>query len=173
MIMNPSIFIHWTDAVNFLNEKIKKNKLIAGYNVKLEDTGYGIMINCMSGNSKAQEYSGMLKTVQTADDKIKLVDGFDDTAGYCAVVYINGFKANVLSSELTITADCVIYLESVLVGNPATGATAIIKQAASMPDPEAGKAFSLISRVTFANSKITDFSRENVPLNIYIIGGCS
>jgi hypothetical protein len=172
--MSISIFKHWTDAVNFLNEKIKKSKLIAGNNVKLEDTGYGVRINCTPGKSLSQEYNGMFKAVQTAQVVMKVVDGFNSEASYCASVYVNGFKVDVpVSNYLLISADCVIYLESALTGNPATGATATIKQAAAMPAPEDGKTFTLISRVTFADGKITDFSRENVPLNIYIIGNCS
>jgi hypothetical protein len=41
-----------------------------------------------------------------------------------------------------------------------------------MPDYEDKKAFILISRVAFADGKITDFSRENVALPLTVRGNC-
>ncbi len=123
-------------------------------------------------NNLGDTYNGYLKPVQTAANKIKIVDGLDIEAANCATVQINKFTNNIAAAELTITADCFIYLESVLNGDPATSATAEIKQSATYPGYEAGKEKTLISRVTFADSKITNFSQEPVPNHIIVWGTC-
>ncbi len=170
--MSNLVFKKWTDAVLHLNEKIKNSRIIAGRNIQLEDTGNGTMIHSSASNAESDTYKVYFKVVKTAVNKIKIVDGMDVEAANCATVQINKFTNNIAAAELTITADCFIYLESILNGDPATSATAEIKQSATYPGYEAGKEKTLISRVTFADSKITNFSQEPVPNHIIVWGTC-
>ena len=176
--MSISVFKKWTSAVLYLNEKIKRNSLIAGRNIKLENTGNGIKIHGSAESTPGGDsYNGYFKLVKTDDDKIKIIDGFNDTAANAAKVNVNYFPVTVAASEFTITADSFIYLECQLKyeveGSPnATGASATIIQSATELESEAGTFRALISRVTFEAGAI-DFSRENVPLNILMSGACS
>ena len=171
--MSIAVFKKWTGAVLYLNEKIKNNRLIAGRNIQLENTGNGIRIHGSSNNSGGDTYNGYFKVIQTAPNKIRIVDGFDVTVANCAKVNINHFHKNVAVIESTITENCFIYLECKLVGSPtATGSTIEIKMATTYPESEPGTYRDLISRVKFANGKITDFNREPVSTNILMAGDC-
>ncbi len=175
--MSNSVFKKWTSAVLHLNKKIKDNLLIAGRNIQLENTGYGIRINSLANRSENNLCKGYFKVINTSDatsQKIKIVDELDITAVNCGKVQINQFTNDVAATELTITADAFIYIEAALVGDPATSATATIEQSQTYPVYEADKTKVLISRVTWdtTNSKMKTFTRENLPLNILVMGAC-
>jgi len=172
--MSNSVFKKWTSAVRHLNEKIKNNHLIAGRNIQLENTGYGIRIHgSASSNPGDDTYKGYFKVIQTADNKIKIVDGMDIEAVNCGQVNVNYFPKNIAVVESTISENCFMYLECKLVGSPtATGATAEIISSNVEIESEAGTYRELISRVKFNDEKITDFSREPVSTNIVMAGAC-
>jgi hypothetical protein len=172
--MSNTIFIKWTDAVRHLNEKIKNKNLIAGQNIQLEDTGHGIRINSVSENTGGDSYNGYFKVIQSAADKIKIVDGFDEEAANCYSGLINKLNKYIPATEVTITQSGVVYLEVVPVytDDVVSNWTCTFKHTSSMPYYEDKKAFIPISRVTFADGKITDFSRENVALPLTVRGNC-
>ncbi|MCK4982980.1 MAG: hypothetical protein KAS17_08665 [Victivallaceae bacterium] len=171
--MSNSVFTNWTGAARHLNEKIKNNSLIAGRGIKLENTGNGIRIHGLANNIPGDTYKGYFKVIQTAANKIKIVDGMDITAENCGNVSVNKLTlAPIAAAELTITADAFIYLECVAVGDPLTSSTNTIVQYATEQSWETGKEKILISRVTFANGAITDFSIEPVSSRINIRGAC-
>lgn len=118
---------------------------------------------------------------QSAISTIEITDGFYDVPNSspmnCGRIQVNGFMVDVLYSTQIITGDAWIYLESALVMNEAsppvaTSATLTIKQQATELTYETGYARQLISRVTFADSKITSFSRENVSQLMVIFEPC-
>jgi hypothetical protein len=168
-------FRKWTDAVRGLNEKIKRNRLIAGRNIQLEDTGCGIRINSSAVNSSGNSnYNGYFKVIQTADDKIKIVCGFDETRSYAGKVNVNYFPKTVAVVEFTITANSYIYLKCQLTGSPtAIGATAELVQSTDELESVKGTYYDLVSEVTFADEKITGFSRHNINKNILMAGVCT
>jgi hypothetical protein len=127
-----------------------------------------------TGSTGGDSYKGYFKVIQDGDDRIVIVDGFIHPAyhTHAGQVQINEFLKNVNAASLTITADAFIYIESVIAGGAYPGASATIMQSPTYPTYEEGKEKTLISRVTFADDKITGFSRENVPLHILVIGGC-
>lgn len=171
--MDTRIFKRWTSAVAYLNNKINQSRIIPGRNVKLEDTGNGIRIH-NSLEIPAEVYTGYFKVIRPADAKIKIVDGKDIEADNCFSGCINKLKKDIPATEVTITQTGVVYLEIIPVytGDVATGWTCTFKHAASMPDYEDKKAFILISRLTFADGKITAFNRENVALPLTVRGAC-
>ena len=126
--------------------------------------------------NSGDRYNGMFKVTNTSDEtdqKLKIIDGLDSDATNCGRIQVNGFMVDVVVPELTITGDAWIYLEAELVGSPvASSATIEIKQQATELDFEVGYARQLISRVTFADSKITSFSRENVSQFMHVIKRC-
>ena len=178
--MSNSVFTNWTSAARHLNEKIKNNQLIAGRNIRLENTGNGIRINGLANNTPGDTYKGYFKVIQTAANKIKIVDGMDIEAAICGKVNVNYFPKNVAVIEFTITENCFIYLECELVGSPAaTEATAVIIKSNTELESEAGTYRDLISRVKFAApvapatvGSISDFNREPVSTNVIMAGDC-
>ena len=111
--------------------------------------------------------------IQTATNKIKIIDGFDPTNAKCGNVSVNKLAiASVTATELTITADAFIYLLCVGVGDPLTSSTNTIAQYATEQSWETGKEKRLISRVKFTGVAITDFSNETIDTRIGIKGAC-
>ena len=170
--MSNSVFTNWTSAARHLNEKIKNNQLIAGRNIRLENTGNGIRINGLANNTP-DTYKGYFKVIQTAANKIKIVDGMDIEATNCGNISVNKLAlAPVTATELTIAADAFIYLKCVGVGDPLTSSTNTIVQYAAEQSWDAGEEKKLISRVKFADSAISSFDRHPVSSRIGIKGAC-
>lgn len=114
------------------------------------------------------------QVLPTAVDKITIVDGFDQENAVCWEGILNEFDVTCLATELTITADAWIYALAVPVGaDPWTDITVTIEQSSSKPLYEANKSKKLISRVTFANGAITDFSNENEEFNAILLKECT
>lgn len=172
--MSITVFKKWTSAVSYLDEKIKNSRLIAGRNIQLENTGSGIRIHGSASNSVSagDTYNGYFKVVKINNNTLKIIDGFNESAEYCGKVNVNYFPKVVAVAEFTITGNCFIYLECTLVDSPAAGATAEILQSTNYPDSIAGTYKDLISEVTFADGKITGFSRHDVNKNILMAGDC-
>jgi len=81
--MSNSVFKKWTNAVLYLNNKIKNNKLIAGRNIQLENTGNGIRIHGSEENNSAGDiYKGAFKTIKDGDN-LKVVYGADIANSNC------------------------------------------------------------------------------------------
>ena len=122
----------------------------------------------------ADTYNGYFKVIQTAENKIKIVDGFDYDASACGTALINDTEFNISSSEFTITANSWIYLithydedDEVIVNDGLQAFT-------SQQSFEYDKSKVLISRVEFSSSAITDFSQEQYgPIRDFIGGDCS
>ena len=111
-------------------------------------------------------------SIQTASNKIKIINGFEPNSANCGNVSVNKLAlAPVTATELTITADAFIYLECVAVGDPMTSSTNTIVQYATEQSWETGKEKLLISYVTFSTA-ITDFSHESISGRVNIIGAC-
>ena len=173
--MSLSVFKKWTSAVQYLNEKIKSNRLIAGRNIQLENTGNGVRIHGSAENtpSDGESYNGYFKVIQTADDKIKIVDGKNESLTFSGKINVNYFPVSVGVQEFTITESGFVYLQCELTGSPAaTGATGTIVFSAVEKESISGDYYDLISRVDFDDDKVSDYNRENVNKNIVMGGGC-
>ena len=188
--MSITVFKKWTRAVSYLDEKIKNSHIIAGRNIQLENTGNGIRIHGSASSTQSGDtYTGYFKVVnvstptiptdgetpaQPAVNKLKIVDGMNEDATNCYSGLINKLNKDIPATEVTITQTGVVYLEIVPVytDDVVSDWTCTFKHAAAMPAYEDKKAFILISRVTFADSKITNFNRENVALPLTVRGDC-
>lgn len=141
-------------------------------------------VGVITESNAGDTYIGYCKMVKTADTTIKVVDGFSDnytTETSAGLLQFNQFQFDVPAESFIITANAVIYIESTLVGDPATSATAVLKQAATLPTFVAGKAFTLVGRVKYLASdpgppiipaSIVKFSQAHVPNHVYIIKEC-
>jgi len=128
-------------------------------------------VNAPGNSTTGDSYNGMFKVVKTADNKIKIVDGFaDDYTAYTKAgdALINDTLFNDITAvEFTITANSFIYLIS-------TGSTPTIQLFTSKQTYELGKSKTLISRIEFADSKITKASQEvHGPITGFIDGDCA
>lgn len=128
-----------------------------------------------AGTATSDNYEGYFKVIQTAPNKIKIIDGFADdyaTETKAGDVLINNvmFK-DIAVKEFTITASCFIYLISTA-GTSAPN-TPTLELFTTKQAYELGKSKTLISRVKFADSKISKFSQEvhGIPIG-YIDGDC-
>ena len=173
--MGHAVFKKWTNAVRHLDKKLKNNRLIAGHNIQLEKTGYGIRINSRSVSENSDTYKGYFKVIQTAPNKIKIVDGMDEEATNCGNISVNKLAlAPVTATELTITANAYIYLKckAVYTNGTLTSSINTIVQYATEQLWDIEEEKKLISRVLFANEAITNFSNEPVDCRVNIRGTC-
>ncbi|QSH40789.1 hypothetical protein P0136_11435 [Lentisphaerota bacterium ZTH] len=95
-----TIFHKWTEAVNFLNRKINRNRLLPGKNVRLTDTGDGVEIDFIL-NSGPPVYSGGFKCL-VIGDKLKVIDGLARRKGICGYAYAAEKLIHVPEVELPI-----------------------------------------------------------------------
>jgi hypothetical protein len=131
-----------------------------------------------SENTGGDSYNGMFKVIDVSDgetQKLKIVDGFADvpeTYSYAGDALINdAIATNIAAKEFTITGNSFIYLIVYLstFGN----IVANIEKFDAKQDYELSKSKTLISRVKFADNKITGFSQEqHGPVIGYIDGEC-
>ena len=143
--MSISVFKKWTSAVLYLNEKIKNNRLIAGRNIKLEDTGSGIRIHGSAENtSSGDSYNGYFKIIKDGDNH-KIIDGSDAEALNCGYVVAGNSRMVVLKTTIagtSITTDGVFYIETTYI-HPDYKPT--IKFASTLPDAVDGRDIRLIA----------------------------
>lgn len=148
------------EAVENLNEQMRRNRLIAGSNITIENTGAGIKINSLGeATAGVLRYNGFFKVIDTGEDatfKVKAVDGTNKKSGLCGyVTLIDGaarVRVPVNSTEFDITVSCSIYLEI----NLRTITVAVKKGEPSMPSTPAGKFYILLADVT---------TEENLSIN--------
>lgn len=154
-----------------------------GKTVRVSHTDNGTTISAINNNESdssgfgdsSDSYTGYFKVIQTADNKIKIVDGFSDnpeTENIAGDVLINNKSFNdIQAKEFTITADSFIYLISTEgLEEPNLPTLEIFS---SKQVYELGQSKTLISRINFADEKITKFSQESYGFIIgYIDGDC-
>ena len=90
--MSGSVFKKWTNAVIYLNKKMKDNRLIAGRNIQLENTGNGIRIHGSAENNNAvtaDEYMGAFKVIKDGEN-LKVVYGRDPAISWCGEFDVPG-----------------------------------------------------------------------------------
>ena len=123
-----------------------------------------------------ETYIGICKALNVGSNTINIIDGFSDnyaTETSAGGLQINKFNFDLPANNFVITANTLIYIESILVGDPATSATAEIKSTtATTLTYEAGKEKTLISRVKFASGAISKHSQENVNPRIFVTNEC-
>ncbi len=162
------------------NIRIRMQENIKTPSVTATGTGLQASINIALPKSAAgNEYNGFLKVIQTAPDKLKIVDGFDPDNDNCWEGMINGFDCTCLAKEITISNELeFIYMSAAPTGgsgtaaSPWTGAYCLIQQAGSMPAFENNMFKHLISRVSLADGKITGFTEEGSFSQGFILRKC-
>ena len=139
-------------------------------------------------SSSGDKYIGICKVLDVGSNTLNIVDGFSDnytTETSAGGLQINKFNFDLPSSNFVITADSLIYIESILVFGsgtslPATSATAEIKSTTDTTLVyEAEKEKTLISRVKYTApvapatvGAIAKFSQENVNPRIFVTNEC-
>lgn len=96
-------------------------------------------------------YSGCFKIKDTSSGetlKVKVIDGANEAVAYCGYVNIGLERVPVLTTEITVTEPCVIYLETV------STTVATIKMATALPIRENSKDIKLIGEVDATNGVI-------------------
>jgi hypothetical protein len=88
--MAPKTFTNWKECCKYLFELIGRNKVLAGENTIIEDTGSGIRVHSQaSGSGSGTEYNGYFKVTYYPDeDAYWIEDGADpdgEFAGYIQV----------------------------------------------------------------------------------------
>jgi hypothetical protein len=159
-------YYNLVEAVENLDEQMRRNRLIAGSNITIENTGAGIKINSLGeATAGALRYNGFFKVINTGEDatfKVKAVDGTNKKSGICGyVTLIDGaarVRVPVNSMEFDITMSCSIYLEINL-----RVMTAVIRKGEpSMPSTPTGKFYILLADITV---------EENLSINQIHKGG--
>lgn len=161
------------ERIEALEDEVRRLRIIDSEDITPEETGDGTMLHLedpFAGLEEGDTYNGYFKVIQTAADKIKIVDGFADDLTiyqYAGNALINDMEyTNIAAAEFTITTDSWIYLIS-------TGSAPTLQLFTSRQIYELGKSKTLISRVKFVDGKITKFSREvHGPITGYIDGEC-
>lgn len=131
-----------TGAVENIEEQLRRNRLIAGKNISIENTGAGLKINGLAENSGIFRYKGYFKVINTGGrsaPEVAVVDGADAESAACGYVTAKAgtsyIRIPVEPLEFEITASCSIYLEIDLLAF-----TAVVKKAEpSMPSWPANK----------------------------------
>jgi hypothetical protein len=117
--MSNSVLKKWTNAVRHLNEKIKNNRLIAGRNIQLENTGNGIRIHCSaSGGTVDDTYKGGFKVVKDGEN-LKVILGKAPAYAHCGGLILGHSSLHVPVVTFPITA-AVHYITLRLVYNTAS-----------------------------------------------------
>ena len=167
------------ERIKKLEQESKYFRIIDSEDIIAEDTGMGVMLHLEDPFEDSEDdgdtYKGYFKVIQTADNKIKIVDGMDEEAANCGNVSVNKLAlAPVTATELTITGNAFIYLQclGVYTLGVLTSSTNTIVQYATEQSWETGKEKELISRVIFADNKISDFSNEPVSSRVDIKRVC-
>lgn len=105
---------------------------------------------------------------------VSIDDGFDPDSSICGVAPVNQFLADVDAVELeltTTTGTVFIYIESELVGDPATSATATIEQSTSYPEWEDDKGKQVKYRISFTSNIINVIAPVKMIFPV-VIGDC-
>ena len=147
--MSISVFKKWTSAVLYLDEKIKNNRLIAGRNIQLENTGNGIRIHGSASSNPANNgdtYNGYFKVIQT-DTGYSVVYGADPDAFNCGRVNAGNTRIAVPKKDF-ITADVsangYFYIETTYTS---PDYASVIKFASALPEAEDGKDICLVANL--------------------------
>lgn len=149
------------ERIKELEENVESLRIIDTEDIIAEDTGLGIALHLEDHFADSEDndaYNGYFKVIQTAPNKIKIVDGNGLGNAKCGYATINDIVFNVnASAELTITANAFIYLQSIATktGDDWIAQTPTFEQSASYPSYEENKFKRLITNVSFADSKIT------------------
>ena len=149
--MSISVFKKWTGAVLYLDEKIKNNRLIAGRNIQLENTGNGIRIHGSASSNPANNgdtYNGYFKVIQT-DTGYSVVYGADPENTFIGCGYINAGNSRIAVPKkdfatADVSANGAFYIETTYVS---PDFKPVIKFATALPAAEDGKDICLVANL--------------------------
>ncbi len=140
------------EAVENIEEQLRRNRLIAGNNIIIENTGSGFKINSIGEVSGVPRYKGYFKVINTGGKsaaEVTVVDGAcvkADACGYVTAKYGTSYiRISAESNSFEISDSCSIYLEIDLLAF-----TAVVRQAEpAMPSTPAGKWLVLLADINF------------------------
>ena len=165
------------ERIDKLERDVKLLRIIDSEDIFAEETHDGVQLHLEDPfiDEENDDYIGMFKVVQTKKNKIKIVDGLADNyteATIAGDALINGTEfTDIAAKELTIVDNSWIYLISTA-GESVPNAP-VMQVFTERQEYELGKSKTLISRVKFADGKISKFSQEvHGPITGYIDGDC-
>ena len=143
-------YYNLTEAVEKVEDQLRRSRLIAGKNIIIEDTGSGFKINSLGEASGVFRYKGYFKVISTGSKskpEVTVVDGAyikNAACGYVTAKYGTSYiRISVDSIAFDVSASCSIYLEIDLLAF-----TAVLKQAEpAMPSTPAGKWLALLADI--------------------------
>jgi hypothetical protein len=164
-------YYNLTEAIENMEEQLRRNRLIAGNNIIIENTGSGFKINSLGEASGAFRYKGYFKVINTgskSSPEASVVDGSSSkntACGYVTAKYGTSYiRISVDSSLFEITASCSIYLEIDLLAF-----TAVVKKAEpAMPSTPAGKWLVLLADIDLDEDDNMSISQIHRTGEIYI-----
>lgn len=160
-----------TEAIENIEEQLRRNRLIAGNNISIENTGTGLKISSPGEKAGLARYKGYFKVADTGGKStpgVSVVDGANiknPACGFVTARYGTSYiRINVEPAVFEIAAACSIYLEIDLLAF-----SAAVKQAEpSMPSTPAGKWLVLLADIDIDESDNMRINQIHKTGEIYI-----
>ncbi|MFA6102377.1 MAG: hypothetical protein WCV67_10945 [Victivallaceae bacterium] len=164
-------YYNLTEAIENVEEQLRRNRLIAGNNIIIENTGSGFKISSLAGAAGAFRYKGYFKVISTGsrpEPEVTVVDGGyvkNAACGYVTAKYGTSYiRYPVDSNSFEISGACSIYLEIDLLTF-----TAEVKQAEpAMPSAPAGKWLVLLADIDLDESDNPRINQIHKTGEVYI-----
>lgn len=159
------------ETIENIEAQLRRNRLIAGNNISIENTGAGLKINSLGESSGSLRYKGYFKVTGTSGKstpEVSVVDGANaenPACGFVTAKYGTSYiRINVEPVDFEIDADCSIYLEIDLLAF-----SAVVKQAEpAMPSTPPGKWLVLLADIDIDESDNIRINQIHKTGEIYI-----
>lgn len=159
------------ETLENIEVQLRRNRLIAGNNISIENTGAGLKINSLGENSGSLRYKGYFKVTGTSGKstpEVSVVDGANvknSACGFVTAKYGTSYiRINVKPVDFEIDAACSLYLEIDLLAF-----SAVVKKAEpSMPSTPPGKWLVLLADIDIDESDNIRINQIHKTGEIYI-----
>lgn len=103
--MAPKTFNDWKSCCKYLFELIGRNKVLAGENTIIEDTGSGIRVHAQAGGSGSGSYNGYFCVQYLTDENGEngaywIIDGEDPDGAYAGYIQVGSQNIHALSKKV-------------------------------------------------------------------------
>jgi len=159
------------ETIENIEAQLRRNRLIAGNNISIENTGAGLKINSLGESSGSLRYKGYFKVTDTSGKstpEVSVVDGANvknPACGFVTAKYGTSYiRINVEPVDFEIDTACSIYLEIDLLAF-----SAAVKQAEpAMPSTPPGKWLVLLADIDIDESDNIRINQIHKTGEIYI-----
>ena len=159
------------ETIENIEAQLRRNRLIAGNNISIENTGAGLKISSLGEKTGIPRYKGYFKVADTSGKstpEVAVVDGANaenSACGFVTAKYGTSYiRLNVEPAAFEIDAACSIYLEIDLLAF-----SAMVKQAEpAMPSTPPGKWLVLLADIDIDESDNIRINQIHKTGEIYI-----